>query len=258
LLAAQGHVELGLVAATLAGTALIIACACVINNYLDREIDAKMERTSWRALAKGTISPWLALPYAALLGLIGFGLLIAYANGLTALLGLIGLFSYVVLYGLSKRRSVHGTLIGSISGSIPPVAGYAAVTDRLDTAALLLFLILTFWQMPHFFAIAIRRAKDYKAAGLPVLPVVRGNQAAKNQIIAYTLAFVIALFGLTLAGYTGWIYTLIAGLPSLYWLWIGLRGFSAKNDELWAKRVFLLSLVVIVALDAGIAFDSFF
>jgi protoheme IX farnesyltransferase len=246
------------VLATLAGTALIIACACVFNNYLDRNIDKRMERTSWRALAQGTISPKIAITYAVILGLIGNGLLIAYTNRLTVALGLIGLFAYVVLYGYSKRQSVHGTLIGSISGSIPPVAGYTAVTGRLDGAALLLFLILTFWQMPHFYAIAIRRAKDYKAAGIPVLPVIKSFKAAKNQIIAYTLAFVLTVIALTVAGYTGLIYTLIAGLPALYWLYVGAQGFDAVDDKLWAKRMFMVSLIVIVAFDAGLALDSIF
>ncbi len=138
LLASKWHFGFGLLLATLGGTALVIASACVINNFLDREIDAKMARTKKRALVSGSISGPRALICASLLGLLGFVILGVRTNRLTFGLGVLALFTYVVLYGIAKRRSVHGTVVGSIAGALPPVAGYTAVTNHLDSGALIL------------------------------------------------------------------------------------------------------------------------
>ncbi|MDE2589744.1 MAG: heme o synthase, partial [Patescibacteria group bacterium] len=170
LLASQGKIYFGLFMATLFGVSFVIASACVINNYLDRKIDKKMARTQKRALVTHAISPSHALVFATILGILGFLDLVVFTNGITFMIGLIGYIDYIVLYGLSKRKSIYGTLVGSISGATPIAAGYTAVTNRFDIAALLLFLIMVFWQMPHFYAIAIYRLKDYVAAGIPVLP----------------------------------------------------------------------------------------
>src|SRR6185312_1596924 len=141
--------------------------------------------------------------------------------------GAIGFIDYVVLYGWSKRHSVHGTVVGSISGSMPVVAGYCAVTGRLDMGAFILFLILTLWQMPHFYAIAMYRAKDYAAAKIPVLPVVRGMHAAKVQIVAYVVAFTVAVASLSVFGYAGLTFRIVMLAVSAYWLYLGVCGFKA-------------------------------
>lgn len=248
LLASKGHVNFWLLLATVGGTALVIASACVFNNYIDRDIDAKMARTKKRALVSGLVPGRNAIIYAVLLGLTGFLVLAAWTNPLVVLIGVIALFDYVVLYGISKRRSVHGTLVGSIAGAAPVVAGYCAVTDRFDTGALLLFLILAFWQMPHFYAIAIYRFKDYKAAGLPVLPVKRDARTAKIQILLYIIAFVTATSSLTVFGYTGYVYLVVMAIIGLKWLWLGVKGFGTDDDKRWARKMFFFSLVVIVAL----------
>lgn len=171
LLGAKGAIDYWLLLATLAGIAFIIGSACVFNNYIDRDIDAKMVRTKKRALAHGLVPAGKAITYASLLGIIGFFILSLSTNFLTVALGTVAFFDYVVLYGISKRRTAYSTIVGSIAGAIPPAAGYTAVTNRLDGGAVLLFIILVFWQMPHFYAIAMYRYDDYKAAGLPVLPV---------------------------------------------------------------------------------------
>jgi protoheme IX farnesyltransferase len=223
-----------------------MASACVINNYTDRYIDAKMERTKKRALVTGEIGPRSALLYAAILGILGFGSLAIWTNWLTVLIGLIGIIDYVILYAYFKRTSVHGTLVGTISGATPPVAGYCAVSGRFDLGALLLFLVLVFWQMAHFYAIAMFRAKDYKAAGIPVLPVVKGMRATKIQIVAYIVAFILATLLLPVYGFTGYIYSVVVVSIGLLWLRVAIIGFNAKDDIVWARKVFKYSLIALL------------
>lgn len=255
MLAAKGHVDIGLFAATMLGIALVIASACVCNNYIDRGIDKAMARTKRRALVTGVVSGRNALIYATILGLSGCLLLGIYTNRLTLMIGITAFIFYVVLYGLAKRRSVWGTVVGSVPGAAPVVAGYVAVTDRLNSDTLLLFLILTLWQMPHFYAIAMYRFQDYKAAGLPVLPVKKGMAHAKLQILLYAAAFTIACGMLTVFGYTGYTYLVVMSLLSLYWLYLGLKSFRVSSDKVWGRKMFLFSLVVIMGLSFMLALD---
>jgi protoheme IX farnesyltransferase len=250
------HIDFVLLVETLAGIGLIIASACIINNYIDRNIDKAMARTKRRALVTGEISPRNALVSAAVLGLLGFIILAVHTNWLTVAVGLTGFVDYIIFYGLSKRRSWTGTLVGSISGAAPVVGGYTAVTGQFDAAALILFLILTFWQMPHFYAIALRRLKDYKAAGIPVLPAVRGERAVKVQMIAYMAAFVAAVLALSLAGYAGTFYMVTMGALSLGWLVVALRGWYAADTKKWATSVFLYSLILLPAFLVIILIDA--
>lgn len=254
--ASQQHIHILLLAETLAGIALVIGSACVFNNYIDRDIDKAMARTKRRALASGRVSARNAMAYATVLGVTGFLILGVFTNLLTVAVGLFGFVDYVVLYGIAKRRSVHGTLVGSLSGSAPIVAGYTAATGRLDGGALLLFLILTFWQMPHFYAIALRRLADYKAANIPVLPAVKGPRAAKFQIVLYVAAFALAAGLLFAYGYTGYVYLVCLGLYAAGWLALGLRGFKASDDKQWATRMFLYSLVMLPLLFASTLLDA--
>lgn len=253
LLASNGNVQLGLMVATLSGTALVIASACVVNNYFDKKIDAKMTRTKYRGLASGQVSVISALIYAATLGALGFTMLAAFTNWLTFALGVIAYVFYAVVYGYAKRKSVHGTLIGTIPGAIPPVAGYTAVSGSLDGAAWILFLILIFWQMPHFYAIAIYRIKDYKSAGLPVSPISRGIKATKVHIFIYVIGFGVAVSVLTLAGYTGYTFLIALLVVWLLWLRLTYQGFGVVNDTRWAKQDFKFSLIAILVLDVMLA-----
>ena len=252
LLAAHGNVSYLLLVETLAGISLIIACGCVYNNYIDREIDTKMARTKNRALVKGLISKRSALTYGTVLGILGFIILAVHTNMLTVIIGLVGLFFYVVVYGVAKRRSVHGTLVGSISGALPPVAGYTAVTGHIDATAVTLFFILVFWQMPHFYAIAIYRLHDYQAAKLPVLPAVKGLAVTKRDILLYTAAFGVTATALTFSAHTGPAYCVVALVVSLLWLLSGIRGLSAADNERWARKMFGLSLLVLSVLCVAI------
>jgi protoheme IX farnesyltransferase len=253
LLACRWRINLELLAATLAGIGLVIGSACVFNNYIDRDIDRKMQRTKRRPLVLGTISHVNALAYATILGIVGFLILAAQTNLITVVLGLIGFFDYVVLYGISKRRFSQGTLIGSISGAIPPAAGYTAVTGRFDLTAFLLFLILVFWQMPHFYAISIYRYKDYKAAGLPVLPVATNIKLAKQRIIIYICLLLLVVTLLRLFGGAGYFYLIVALSLCVLWLRRGLKSYRHSDDQNWGQQMFRFSLVVIMGLSLAIS-----
>lgn len=244
----NGTFSLGLFFAILAGTSLVIGSACVFNNFIDKDIDQLMARTKIRALVTGSISTKNALIFATILGVVGFILLAAFTNSLAVNIGLIGFVDYVILYGVSKRHSIYGTLIGSIAGATPIVAGYVAVTNRFDPAALILFLILVFWQMPHFYAIAIYRLDDYQSAKIPVLSITKGTKLTKIHMLLFTLAFAITVPLLTILGYTGYFYLTVMLLLSIIWLGLSLKGFRVGNEKRWARQIFLLSLIIIMAL----------
>jgi protoheme IX farnesyltransferase len=247
------HWDLWLLLAILAGSALVMAAGCVFNNYIDRGIDHKMQRTKKRALVTGDIPVPAALLYGTMLLAAGFAVLATFTNRTTVLVGLTGFVFYVVFYSWAKRSSVHGTLVGSVSGAIPPVAGYTAVTADLDAAALILFAILVTWQMPHFYAIAIYRLKEYAAAGLPVWPVKRGIGSAKKQIVGWVFAFWFTACLLTAFAYTGFVY--LAGVTALgaLWFWNALQGAQAKDDAAWARHMFKVSLLVTLGIDVLLA-----
>ncbi|CAI1839959.1 heme o synthase [Serratia fonticola] len=256
LLASKGSIDYSLFLATLLGVSLVVASGCVFNNYIDRDIDKKMERTKNRVLVKGLIAPSVSLVYATLLGIAGFALLYIAANPLAMWLAVMGFVVYVGVYSLyMKRHSVYGTLIGSLSGAAPPVIGYCAVTNEFDAGALILLAIFSLWQMPHSYAIAIFRFKDYQAANIPVLPVVKGISVAKNHITLYILAFMIATLMLTLGGYAGYKYLIVAAAVSVWWLGMALRGYKAENDSVWARKLFVFSIVAITSLSVMMSID---
>lgn len=255
-LAANGSQSLPLLVMTLMGVSLVIASGCVFNNYIDRDIDGLMERTRNRVLVKGLISPRASLIYASLLGVAGV-LLLGQINGLAALLGGLGFVVYVGLYSLwLKRRSVYGTLVGSLSGAMPPVIGYCAVRGEFDSGALVLLLIFSLWQMPHSYAIAIFRLRDYQAAGIPVLPVLRGIRVTKDHMLGYIIAFALAALMLTGTGYAGYGYLGVALLVSAIWLLLAVNGYRVSDDAVWARKLFFFSIIAITALSLMMSVDG--
>lgn len=255
LLASKGHFHLGLFLATLIGLSFIMASACVFNNFIDRSYDQKMERTKHRPLVTGAISLKNALIFAnTLLGL-GTLSLALYTNALAVTVALIGFVVYVLMYSFWKYKSVYGTLIGSVAGAVPPIVGYCAVSHTFDLGAWLLFAILVLWQMPHFYAIALYRLSEYKAANIPVLPLKKGTLTTKVHMLLYILAFMGTCALLTFFGYTGYAYLGATLLLGGVWLLLSVKGFKATNDKLWAKGMFRFSLVVIMALSLMISVD---
>jgi len=256
LLAAKGHVDVWVLLAVLLGTSLVIASACVFNNYIDRELDKKMVRTKKRALVIGTVSAQQALVYATALGVFGFTILMLYTNASTVMLGVTAFFFYVVLYGLAKRRSPYGTLVGSVPGALPVTAGYTAAAGQLDGGALLVFLCMVVWQMPHFYAIATYRVKDYRAAGLPVLTVVRGIARARKSIVGYVAGYVLVASSLFVFGYTGYCYLIVMSVIGLFWFRLALTGFNTTDDAKWARKVFGFSLLVLMTFSIMISLEA--
>ncbi|XXF11022.1 heme o synthase [Pseudomonas sp. D2-3] len=255
-LASKGDIDLMLFVATALGVALVIASGCVFNNYIDRDIDEKMERTKNRVLVKGLVPPTHAIVYACVLGIAGVALLYKATNLLAVALVLMGFVVYVGLYSLYlKRNSVYGTLVGSLSGAAPPVVGYCAVSNEFDMGAAILLLIFSLWQMPHSYAIAIFRFNDYQAANIPVLPVIKGVPAAKRSIVLYIAAFLVATLMLTISGYAGYSYFVVAAVSGAYWLWMGVSGYKAVDDKVWARKLFVFSIVTITALSVMMSVD---
>lgn len=257
LFASHGAIDWLLFGSVFVGTLLVIASACALNNYLDQDIDAKMERTKKRAFLIQTVGPRGALIFSIILGLTGFAILAAFTNWLVVLVEIIGYIDYVVLYGmLSKRRSVHGTLVGSISGAAPILAGYVAATGSLDVGGLLVFLIIFVWQMPEFYSISIYRRKEYATAGVPVISVVRGIRRATQEIFIYTALFVLFSILLGITGYASTTYTLIMVGAGAYWLLLGAKGFRAKDSEAWSRRMFKFSLIILLLFCGLISVDA--
>lgn len=246
--------------ATLLGLAFIIAAAGVYNNYLDRSADAKMKRTEHRPLARGLIRSSHALIFASLLLLIGVAILALNTPLITLTLALAGFVIYLIPYGFLKYRSFYGTFVGSLAGAIPPVVGYTAMSHTLDKGALLLFLVLILWQMPHFFAIALLHREDYLSAGVKALPLTHSLLTTKIHTTLYIIAF--GLTATLLSDLSGPLTLAIALILGTLWLLLSLIGFSplfqttSHDERKWARYMFRFSLVVLMTLSLGIILDG--
>lgn len=247
--------DAGLFLAAISGMTLIIASACALNNVLDQDIDRIMARTKKRAVASGAVPARRALIFSIILGMTGVAVLALWTSWLVVAIGIAGFVVYVWLYGaLAKRRSIHGTLVGSISGAAPILAGYVAASGRLDIAALLVFLALFFWQFPEFFSIAIYRREEYRAAGVPVITVKKSVTYTKYRIFAYAVLFLASALLLTLFHYTGYTYAAIMTLAGGYWVVIGFNGFKPGIDnDRWARKMFHASLNILLLYSLLIA-----
>lgn len=248
-LAAAGVVDWWLFLAMLSGMTLVIAGACALNNYYDRDIDAVMKRTKKRPSVTGAVSPTGSWIFALAITAVGLGILTLWTNSLTVIVGAAGFVTYVWLYGVwTKRTTVHGTAVGAVSGAFPIVGGYTAVTNTLDAGALVLFLIIFFWQFPEFYSISIYRLKEYAKAKVPLMSVVYGVRTTTIQIYIYTFLYVLSTLSLTVLGYTGNIYLVVMTGMGLYWLNIASQGLRTKDSEAWAKKMFKFSMTTILVL----------
>ncbi len=228
------------------GLGLIIGSSCVINNIIDIEIDKNMMRTKNRALVTGEISIKSASLFAIFIMLSGSLILVYGANLVSLLIAMVGVVTYIIFYGYFKRKNEYGTIIGSIPGAIPPLVGFAAFSDNIDIYGVALFLIMAFWQVSHFYAIAIYRKDEYAKAKIPVWPIVRGDESTKKQIITYALLFsIMTLLPFTL-GYCHYLYLITMLICDYLWLKQILQ--INKDVNKWAKQVFVGSLRTLLVL----------
>lgn len=224
---------------TLVGAGLVMAGGCTLNNFIDRDIDPVMERTKERPTVTGKLKPSNVL--IAGLSEAALGIMILGAvEPVAALISVIGLIVYVLVYTIwLKRVSTLNTVAGSFSGAVPPLIGWAAIEPSLHIYAWLLFSIMFIWQPPHFLALAMKRCEEYRAAGVPMLPVVAGFAMTKRQIVLY----VATLLPISLLLYEfGVIYIVCASVLGVGWLALGLVGFKMKDDVKWARLMFVYSL----------------
>lgn len=249
------HIELDVLAGIVAGIALVIGGACVYNNVLDRNFDSQMKRTKQRALVTGEVSVSAALVYATTLVVSGFLILGLLTNLTVVIIGLVGIIDYLVVYGWAKRHTPLSTIVGSVSGSTSIVAGYCAATGRFDVDAALLFLILTLWQMPHFYAIAMYRKSDYSAIEVPLMPLLRSAETAKRRIMAYIVALLFAAVGLSVWGSANIACLAILVVLTVWWLYTGIKNYQLPAAK-WGKKMFLFSLIVNVGISVAVAIGS--
>lgn len=239
------------------GIGLSTAASAVLNNYFDRDIDRLMERTASRALAAGTIAPGRALTFAVVLLGFALSLLLVRVNILTAVLTAGAVFIYVVLYGLIlKRRSPMANQIGGLAGALPPVLGYAAVTGSINIEAVTLFLLVAIWQQPHALSLALKYRDQYRAAGVPVVPVAKGVRATKVRIFLYTLLLMPVSVLPWLHGMAGTLYlTSVLAAGALY---IVLSARFLKSEEKFNMTLFFYSIIYLTALLLAMVVDMRF
>ncbi|NYF24104.1 heme o synthase [Sporosarcina sp. JAI121] len=239
----------------LVGSGLIIAGSAALNNLIDRDIDPVMTRTKSRPTVTGRFKAPAVLALALTFIVVGEVLLFS-ASVAAGLWGLAGIFSYVVLYSMwSKRRHVSNTVVGSISGAIPPLIGWAAVEPALGAGAWALFLIMFVWQPPHFYALAMRRTEEYRAANIPMLPVVKGFARTKKSMLAWVLFLFPLPFLLTELGVG---FLVLATALNIGWLYLALKGFKVKDDLKWATGMFIYSLNYMTILFVAMIIFSIF
>jgi heme o synthase len=257
-MAAKGEVDPLLLLATLIGGTLASAAANTINCVYDSDIDYIMERTRWRPIPSGRIKKRDALIFAIVLAAISFTLLTVAANLLAALLAMSGILFYVLIYThWLKRHSVQNIVIGGAAGAIPPLVGWAAVTGDLGWGAWLLFLIIFLWTPPHFWALAIMIRDEYAEVGVPMLPVIEGDEPTARQIWVYTLIMIpvtLALvYPLHLAGAVYAATAIFLGAIFVQKAWLLLQ---TPEDKTVARSLFKYSIMYLMLLCAGIVVDS--
>lgn len=241
---------------TLIGGALAAGGSSALNQYIDRELDKHMQRTAKRPLADGRLTDAEGLAFGLGLSLISYYVLACFVNGLAALLSLAGVIYYVIVYSLwLKKATVQNIVIGGGAGAIPPMVGYAAATGHLDWTAWILFGIIFLWTPPHFWALAIVRVKDYERAGVPMLPVVRGELETRRQVFVYTIELVIVTLLLPLLNLAGVVYlisSLVLGAALIYAAWAVWK--EGGNKVAW--RMYKWSSTYLVFIFLAIMIDA--
>ncbi len=249
------HVRLAAIACL--GIWLVAGAAAAFNCIVEKGIDAKMKRTSWRPTAKGELSDWQTLLFSAVLCAVGSWLLYVWVNPLTMWLTFATFVGYAVVYTvILKPLTPQNIVIGGASGAMPPVLGWAAMTGDVGPEALILFLIIFLWTPPHFWALALYRVEDYRKSGLPMLPVTHGNEFTRLQVFLYTLVLFAACLMPFAYGMSGWLYLVAAIGLSVGFTWYAFMLWRNYSDAL-ARRTFRFSLIHLSALFAALLVDHY-
>jgi protoheme IX farnesyltransferase len=239
------------------GIWLVAGAAAVFNCLIEKGIDAKMRRTSWRPTARGELQDWETLLFAGVLCAAGSWLLYEWVNPLTMWLTFATFVGYAVIYTvILKPLTPQNIVIGGASGAMPPVLGWAAVRGDVGPEALILFLIIFLWTPPHFWALALYRVEEYRKSGLPMLPVTHGNEFTRLQILLYTLVLFAACLMPFAYGMSSWLYLVAAVVLSVGFSWYGFRLWRRYSDEL-ARQTFRFSLIHLSALFAALLLDHY-
>jgi heme o synthase len=232
---------------TILGTAAVVGAANALNNFLERDIDARMRRTRDRPLPAGRVEPFVALALGVMVPAFALPMLALVASPLAALLGFAALAIYVGVYTPMKQRSTLALFVGAVPGAIPPLLGWTAATGRIDAGGLALFLLLFAWQLPHFLAISIYLADDYARGGLKVFALAHGERATRTCIAAATVALVPVSLLLVPLGVAGAAYGAVALAAGAGLAAYALSGLGAEGGR-WARNLFLATLLHLTVL----------
>ena len=252
---ARGLPSLDLVVATLGGLALACGGASALNHVLDRDVDTRMKRTSRRPVAAGRVPPERALEFGVALSALSFVVLTSFVNVVAALLAVAGNLFYVIVYTRWLKRSTpQNIVIGGAAGAVPPLVGWAAATGSLALPALFLFLIVFLWTPPHFWALALLIKRDYAAAGIPMLPVVRGERETARSIVRYSFLLVAVTLLPVVWRTLGFVYLGVALALGLALLWLAFA-LQRETTPPRARRLFTFSLAYLALLFVAMAID---
>jgi protoheme IX farnesyltransferase len=257
LLAVPGLPELRTALAATAGIWLVAAAAAAFNCLVEQRIDAKMARTAWRPTAKGELTSTQALLFSAVLCAVGSALLYLWVNPLTMWLTFATFVGYAVVYTVVlKPLTPQNIVIGGASGAMPPVLGWAAMRGEVGPEALMLCLIIFLWTPPHFWALALDRAEDYRRSGLPMLPVTHGNEFTRLHVLLYTLVLFAGTLLPFVYGMSGWLYLVAAVVLGGWFIVYAFRLWRQYSDAL-ARRTFRFSIVHLSLLFAALLLDHY-
>ncbi|NVO05492.1 MAG: protoheme IX farnesyltransferase [Rhodoferax sp.] len=239
------------------GIYLVSAAAAAFNCIVEKGIDAKMKRTSWRPTARGQLSDTQTLIFSGLLCAAGSAVLYFWVNPLTMWLTFATFVGYAVVYTvILKPLTPQNIVIGGASGAMPPVLGWAAMTGDVGPEAIILFLIIFLWTPPHFWALALYRVEDYRKSGLPMLPVTHGSEFTRLHILLYTFVLFAACLLPFVYGMSSWLYLAVAVGLSVGFSWYGWKLLRNYSDEL-ARKTFRFSLIHLSALFAALLLDHY-
>jgi protoheme IX farnesyltransferase len=256
VVAARGIPPVSLILATLIGGSLAAGSANAINCYLDRDIDELMTRTKRRPLPAHEVDPDDALVFGCLLGVAAFAELALLVNLLAAFLALVAIGFYVVVYTLWLKRSTpQNIVIGGAAGALPPVIGWVAVTGDVGLPALILFALVFYWTPPHFWALAMRIKKDYAAAGVPMLPVVRGDAETGRQIALYSILLVALTLAFFAVARMGFVYLAVAVVLGAVFVREALAIWR-DGTSVRAMRLYRYSISYLAVLFAAMVVDQ--